>query len=54
MNMKLLLLLFEKVEEDIFIILFLFTDLFTIFELIIILSVNYGNHIILMTPSGSI
>ena len=37
-----------------FVILLFFIDLFSIFELITILSVNYGNHILLMTHSGSI
>ena len=35
-----------------FVILLFFIDLFSIFELITILSVNYGNHILLMTHSG--
>ena len=43
MNIKLFLLLFEKFEEDILILLFLI-DLFVIFELITILSVNYENY----------
>ena len=35
----------EKLGEDIILILLFFIDLFTIFELITILSVNYANHI---------
>ena len=54
LNIKQFFLLFEKLEEDIFVILLFFTDLFTIFELITILIVIYGNHISLMTPSGGI
>ena len=50
----LLFLLFEKLEEDIFAILIFFIDLVTIFQLVTILSVNYGNHILLMTHSGGI
>ena len=49
---KVVFFIIEKLEEDIFVILLFFMDLFTIFELITlitILSVNYGNHIILMT-----
>ena len=47
-------LLFEKLEKDVFVILLFFIDLFTIFELITILVVNYSNHILLMTHSGAI
>ena len=49
-----MLLLYVKLEEDIFDIILFFIDLFTIFELITILSVNYGNHILLMTHGGDI
>ena len=44
MNITFFFLLFEKFEEDILILLFLI-DLFVIFELITILSINYGNYI---------
>ena len=54
MNMKLFFVLFEILEKDIFVILIVFIDLSTIFELITILSVNYGNHILLMTLSGGV
>ena len=52
--MKLFFVLFEILEKDIFVILIVFIDLSTIFELITILSVNYGNHILLMTLSGGV
>ena len=39
-------LVIEKLGEDIILTLLFFIDLFTIFELITILSINYGNHII--------
>ena len=45
LNIKLFLVT-EKLGEDIILILLFFIDLFTIFELITILSINYGNHII--------
>ena len=55
LNIKLFFfLLFEKLEKDVFVILLFFIDLFTIFELITILVVNYSNHILLMTHSGAI
>ena len=47
-------LLFENIEEDIFVILLYFIDLFAIFELITILSVSYGNQVLLMTHSRGI
>ena len=53
-NMKLFFVLFEILEKDIFVILIVYIDLSTIFELITILSVNYGNHILLMTLSGGV
>ena len=52
--MQLLFFVIEKLEEDIFVILLFFIDLFTICELITTLSFNYSNHILLMTLSGGI
>ena len=52
--MKLFFVLFEILEKDIFVILIVFIDLSTIFELITILRLNYGNQILFMTPSGGI
>ena len=55
LNKSCFFFLFEKLEEDIFVFLLFFIDLFTIFKLISnILNVNFGNHILLMTPSGGI
>ena len=48
LNIELFFLLFEKLEEDIFVILPFFIDLLTIFELITILSVNYGDQWLLL------
>lgn len=53
LNIKLFPLLFEKLREYIFILLF-FIELFTIFMSITILSVSYSSHILLMTTSGAI
>ena len=47
-------LLFENLEEDIFVILLFFIDLIAIFELITILSVSYGNQVLLRTHSRDI
>ena len=41
---RVVFLLLEKFEEVFFVILLFFIDLFTIFELITILGINYANQ----------